>query len=95
MSQSFENGKVLVVADDLTGANDAAVQFAKTGLKTVTLRQGIGGFNRIAEHRSSSSARSGKERFFTGLSSISRKDGFQEDRLHPPGKHRGRTNGPE
>jgi uncharacterized protein YgbK (DUF1537 family) len=37
MSQSFENGKVLVVADDLTGANDAAVQFAKTGLKTVTL----------------------------------------------------------
>jgi uncharacterized protein YgbK (DUF1537 family) len=37
MSQSLEDGRVLIVADDLTGANDAAVQFAKTGLKTITV----------------------------------------------------------
>jgi uncharacterized protein YgbK (DUF1537 family) len=37
MFQFFEDGKVLIVADDLTGANDAAVQFAETGLETVTL----------------------------------------------------------
>lgn len=43
MSKSFDNGKVLVVADDLTGSNDAAVQFAKAGLKTITLLES-GGF---------------------------------------------------
>ena len=28
--------KTLVVADDITGANDIAVMYAKSGLKTVT-----------------------------------------------------------
>lgn len=37
MSQVFGKKEVLIVADDLTGANDAAAQFAEAGKKTVTL----------------------------------------------------------
>jgi uncharacterized protein YgbK (DUF1537 family) len=37
VSESLEDGRALIIADDLTGANDAAVQFAKAGLKTVTV----------------------------------------------------------
>jgi 2-keto-3-deoxygluconate transporter len=35
--QGIGNGKILVIADDLTGANDTGVQFSKRNLKTVVI----------------------------------------------------------
>lgn len=36
--------RTLVVADDITGANDIAVMYAKSGLKTITYTCGSSGF---------------------------------------------------
>ena len=37
MQEPDTHKKIAVIADDLTGANDTGVQFAKQGLKTIVL----------------------------------------------------------
>jgi D-threonate/D-erythronate kinase len=43
------NHKIIVIADDLTGANDTGVQFAKQGLKTLVLMRVHGSLSELDE----------------------------------------------